>query len=223
MLKKLVPEVIRLKADPNHPDCNFIEDTAIIVDGIAVISIMGALERRGEEVPVAHTLEQLGLNIIHLQSPATMDGGDILYTGKHLFVGLSARTNESALKQLKEIFVGKTEVIGIPVNEGLHLKSVVSFFDAETLIVSATHAGKEVQNKIDRYTHSSYTFVSTPDSVASNVLRIGSALIVQEGYPKSEKILRDLCDQKRVNMVKINMSELIKADGALTCGSLLFN
>ncbi|HSX04615.1 MAG TPA: arginine deiminase family protein [Rhabdochlamydiaceae bacterium] len=224
LLKKLVPEVISLEGDPNHPDCNFIEDTAIVVGDIAVISIMGALERRGEEVPVAQALKELGLkNIIHLQSPGTMDGGDILYTRKHLFVGLSKRTNESALNQLKEIFQGKTEVIGIPVTQGLHLKSVISFFDSKTLVVAATDAGKKIQNNIELATNGDYTFVSVPESVASNVLRIGSSLIVQEGFDVSEAILQELCDKKSINLIKINMSELIKADGALTCGSLLFN
>ncbi|HSW85974.1 MAG TPA: arginine deiminase family protein [Rhabdochlamydiaceae bacterium] len=224
LLEKLVPEVIRLEADPNHPDCNFIEDTAIIVSDIAIISRMGAFERRGEEVPVAHSLKELGIkNMIHLQSPGTMDGGDILYTGKHLFVGLSKRTNEYALNQLKEIFQGKTEVIGIPVVEGLHLKSVISFFDSETLIVAATHAGMKIQDSIELSTNGDYMFVSVPESTASNALRIGSTLIVQEGFSASEAILQNLCDQKLVTLIKINMSELIKADGALTCGSLLFN
>jgi dimethylargininase len=224
LLEKLVPKVIRLDADPNHPDCNFIEDTAIIVNDIAVISRMGAPERRGEEIPVAHVIEELGIkNIIYLQSPGTMDGGDILYTGKHLFVGLSKRTNEYALKQLKEIFQDKTEVIGIPVTEGLHLKSVISFFDPETLIVAATPAGMKIQSNIELSTNSDYMFVSVPESIASNVLRIGSSLIVQEGFSASETILQDLCNLKFVTLIKINMSELIKADGALTCGSLLFN
>lgn len=224
LLEKLVPKVIRLESDPNHPDCNFVEDTAIIVDDMAVISRMGALERRGEEVPVAEALKELGIrNVFYLQSPGTMDGGDILYTGKHLFVGLSKRTNEHTLKQLKEIFQDKVEVIGIPVNEGLHLKSLISFFDLETLIVAATPAGKKIQRSIELLTKGDYTFVSVPESIASNVLRIGSSLIVQEGFPASEIILQDLCDQKLVTLIKINMSELIKADGALTCGSLLFN
>ncbi len=224
LLEKLVPEVIRLEADPDHPDCNFIEDTSVIVGNIAVISRMGAAVRRGEEVPVAHVLNGLGVkNIVQLQFPGTMDGGDILYTGKHLFVGLSERTNESALNQLKEIFHGKTEVIGIPVIEGLHLKSVITLFDSKTLIVAANRAGRRIQREIELATNGDYAFVSVPESAASNVLRIGSVLIVQDGFAASGAVLQDLCDRYSVSMIKINMSELIKADGALTCGCLLFN
>jgi len=224
LLETLVQDVIRVEADANHPDCNFIEDTAIIVGDTAVISRMGAIERQGEEIPVAQALEQLGVNpILHIQAPGTMDGGDILYTGKHLFVGLSRRTNALALQQLQEIFQGSIDVIGIPVTEGLHLKSVISFFDSETLVIAATDAGLHIQNEIENVTNQDYTFISVPDSTASNVLRIGSTLIVQDGFPVSKEILQAFCDQKQVNLVTINMSELIKADGALTCGCLLFN
>lgn len=224
LLEILVPHVIRLEADQNHPDCNFIEDTAIIVNDITVISNMGAVARRGEEIPVADALKKLGFkNIACIQSPGTMDGGDILYTGKHLFVGLSHRTNEHAFNQLKNIFHGKIEVIAIPVIQGLHLKSIISFFDSQTLIVADTPAGMYIQEKIELSTHNDYAFVAVPESIACNVLRIGSTLVVQEGFLASEEILQNLCNQKLVTLVKINMSELIKADGALTCGCLLFN
>jgi len=223
LLEKLVPEVVRIDGDPNHPDCNFIEDTALIIGDQAVISRMGALERRGEERPVALALEKTGRKIVPLQSPATMDGGDILYAGRHLFVGLSSRTNESALEQLQNIFQNQCEVISISVTEGLHLKSLITCFDSDTLIVADTAGGREIQKEIERLAPSAYRFVLVPDPVASNVLRIGSTLIIQDGFPESEKILKDLCHQKKVQLEKLNMSELIKADGALTCGSLLFN
>jgi dimethylargininase len=222
LLEKLVPNVMRLEGDPNHPDCNFIEDTAVIIGDTAIISRMGASERRGEELAVKEALTELGVkNIISLTAPCTVDGGDLLYTGNHLFVGLSKRTNKEALDQLTEIFKDKTSVVGIPVVEGLHLKSIISLFDTKTLIIAATSAGMAVQDHITLATKDEYTFVSVPDSVAANTLRIGSTLIIQEGFPESEAILQTLSDKKGLSLMKLNMSELIKADGALTCGSLL--
>lgn len=224
VLEDLIPNVVRLDSDPHHPDCNFIEDTAIIVGDTAVISRMGALERRGEEEAVEKVLEQLnGYKIVHIDAPGTMDGGDILFTGKHLLVGLSHRTNACTLHQLQQIFLGTVEVVGIPVVEGLHLKSVVSFFDGDTLVVADTVAGMRVKEEIDAATNCAYAFLVVPDSVASNVLRVGSALIVQEGFAASEAVLKAHCESKSITMIKLNMSELIKADGALTCGSLLIN
>lgn len=221
ILERLVPEVKRLEADTLHPDCNFIEDTAIFINDVAVISRMGALERMGEELPVAEKFKELGIETIALQFPATMDGGDILFTGNYLFVGISHRTNEYALEQLRQIFNNDIKVFGIPVHEGLHLKSLISLFDSETLIVSNAPGGKAIQNVIENLAPSVHSFVSLPDSIASNILRIGSSIVMQEGFPASELILENLCECKNVNFIKVNMSELIKADGALTCGSLL--
>ncbi|MBI2352973.1 hypothetical protein HYV11_01870 [Candidatus Dependentiae bacterium] len=224
ILKELIPNVIQLEASHNHPDCNFIEDTAIIINDIAVISRMGAIERRGEEIAIADAIKTLkNKKIIYIQAPGTMDGGDILYTGNHLFVGFSARTNEDAFKQLKEIFRDKIEVVGIPVSQRLHLKSLVSCFDFQTLIIADTNAGKEIKKYIEELTNGLYKCILVPDSTASNVLRIGSNLIIQEGFLETEKILKKLCDENSIKLVKLNMSELIKADGALTCGCIVFN
>lgn len=222
LLKSLLEEVIVIPGDPHHPDCNFIEDTAIIVENNSVISLMGAFERRGEELPVALAIEKLGTkNITYIEAPGTMDGGDILYTGSHLFVGLSRRTNAEALQQLKDIFHGKVDVIGIPVEEGLHLKSILSQFDQHTLVIADSESGQSVQNLISEATNDAYAFIQVPDTIASNVLRIGSTIIVQEGFPDSEVLLRKNSDAMHLNLVTINMSELIKADGALTCGCIL--
>ncbi|MCB1148911.1 MAG: hypothetical protein KDK48_01995 [Chlamydiia bacterium] len=212
LLQKLISQVVVIEGGSRFPDCNFIEDTAIVVGDVAVISRMGAKAREGEEVAVAEALEKLGfLQVVHLEAPAKMDGGDILYTGKHLFVGLSHRTNQEALAQLKGLFGEK--VVGVPVEGSLHLKSTVSLFDEKTLIVAE---GSSVQNFMG-----GYELIEVPDIVASNVLRVGNTLIIQEGFPRSEAILQKLCDLRGVTLLKLNMSELIKADGALTCGSIL--
>ncbi len=218
----LVTHAIYLPSDPMHPDCNFIEDTAILVGNEAVISRMGAQSRRGEEIPVMEALEDLNLSQIHrITAPATMDGGDILYTGRHLFVGQSNRTNKKGLTQLSQIFSDKLPVIPIEVEGSLHLKSTVSQLDFDTLIVSDDAEGHRVQNAIELATPF-YQFISVPDRVAANVLRIGNTLIIQAGFPDSEAILRHAAEERHLEVITLEMSELIKADGALTCGSLLF-
>lgn len=222
LLTRLLPEIEILKGDPKHADCNFIEDTAVLIGNGAIITRPGASSRRGEEVPVKKALMKSGIRILgQIQAPGTLDGGDVLYTGKHLFVGLSRRTNPEAISQLKKILNGKTPVIGIPVSSGLHLKSILSLFDSETIVIASEPAGKVIQEQIEKRAPHSYTFVKVPDTTASNVLRVGSNLIMQEGFPESEKILQAECKKKQVQLLKLSMSELIKADGALTCGSLL--
>jgi dimethylargininase len=224
LLKGILNEVVELDADPTHPDCNFIEDTAIIIGENAVISRMGAPERCGEEIAVVQAIAHLGTkNITYIESPGSMDGGDILYTGKHLFVGLSRRTNLFALEQLKKNFQGKLTVFGIPVSEGLHLKSILTAFDSNNLVIIDSEVGEKIQHLISQLTDNAYKFIAVPDPVSANVLRIKSTLIIQAGYPDSEAILRQHCIANNLNLVTINMSELIKADGALTCGCILLD
>jgi len=141
-----------------------------------------------------------------------------------LLVGLSKRTNYEAVLQLRDIFNGSLKVFSIPVIEGLHLKSVISTFDSRILILGACQAGAYIADEIQKQSElkDNYSLIFVPDPVASNVLRIGTTLIMQEGFPMSEKVLQDLCDERGVKLIKLNMSELIKADGALTCCSILF-
>ncbi len=222
LIAQLVKTTTELQADTDHPDCNFIEDTAIIACGKAVISRMGAKERRGEEIAVRQVLSGMESTQIHeLQAPATMDGGDILNTGRHLFVGISSRTNSEAVKQLSEIFDPQLSVISIQVGDTLHLKSIISLFDADTIVVSDDPDVRAIITQIQEKT-SKYNFLLFPDRVAANVLRINDTLIIQDGFPKSEAILRKKAEESKLNIVVLQMSELIKADGALTCGSLLF-
>ena len=101
LLRQLVDDVVEVEADESYPDCCFIEDTAIVVRDIAVICRPGHPSRRGEEVAVHRTLQSLSFLRIHtIAKPATLDGGDCLFTGNELLVGLSRRTNQHAIDQL---------------------------------------------------------------------------------------------------------------------------
>jgi dimethylargininase len=223
-VKRLVSHVIELDEDEVHPDCCFVEDTAIIIGDTAVICCMGAVSRRGEEIPVRRALEKLhNMKIISIEHPGMIDGGDVLFTGTELLVGLSSRTNLFAFEQLVQIFAEKLAVIHLTVTAGLHLKSVISAFDSRTLVISDCSIGSSVRVEIMRVLPDRYNFCCVPDSVCSNIVRIHDQLLIQAGYPYSENILRDLCILHNVEVICLHMSELIKADGALTCCSLLFN
>lgn len=222
IVKELVGESTILPSAPHHPDSNFIEDTAIIVGRRAVISRMGARSRRGEEEAVRKVLQRFPFEEIHeMTPPATMDGGDILSTGKHLFVGLSSRTNEAAVKQLEEFFSHEISVVALPVEGSLHLKSLMTLLTENVLVVSDDSEGRKLAALLHERAPS-YEFLFVPDRVAANVVRIGDHLLIQSGFESSEAVLRARAQKEGLEVVSLEMSELIKADGALTCGSLLF-
>ncbi|CAB4040025.1 Hypothetical predicted protein [Paramuricea clavata] len=103
-LKGLGLEIIEIEADDKSPDCVFIEDAAVVCDDTALITRPGHASRRGETVAVRKTLEKLGLKIIDMTDPALLDGGDVLFTGQELFVGLTSRTNKEGVESLAKAF-----------------------------------------------------------------------------------------------------------------------
>jgi dimethylargininase len=222
-LRSLVPRVIELPADEAHPDSCFIEDTAVIVGKKAAISFLGAPERRGEEDAVREVLAACNIETADVQYPATIDGGDVLYTGRHLIIGISRRTSESGARRLAEIFGPEVPVLTVPVEGALHLKSVITALDAETLLIGDCDPGRKISEALEtRYgLHKDYSRAWIPDPVAANVIPLGSRILMQDGFPRSEAVIREAAGKGK-ELVKLRMSELIKADGALTCCSLLF-
>jgi dimethylargininase len=71
-----------------------------VLDDVAVITRPGAPSRRGETRAVADVLGRYR-PLVHIEAPATIDGGDVLVLDDRIYVGLSARTNEAAIAQLR--------------------------------------------------------------------------------------------------------------------------
>jgi dimethylargininase len=132
----VVSKQIEIAADENHPDCVFIEDTAVVIDGKAVITRIGAESRRGEVDAIKEELLRLGLDVYDMRDvdTATCDGGDVLYPvtysydpihlnpqikkgGNHLFVGISSRTNYAGVEYLQKIFQD-VDVIPVTLDDG---------------------------------------------------------------------------------------------------------
>jgi dimethylargininase len=153
-----------------------------------------------------------------LVEPATLDGGDVLQMAGKIFVGLSKRTNAEAVRQLEELFPAR--VVPLPVAAGLHLKSVLSALDDHTLLVARDPAAREMAASILAALPEAQA-LELPDAVAANVVRVGDTVLIQDGFPESEAILLKAAQERQLQLKKLKMSELIKADGALTCCSLL--
>jgi dimethylargininase len=225
VLRGLVGQLIVVPVDERYPDCCFIEDTAIMVNSVAVIARIGAESRRGESsavYSVLHKLQQIepALRLHRLTEPATLDGGDVLQMGGKIFVGLSKRTNQEAVLQLEALFPGR--VVALPVAAGLHLKSVLSALDDRTLLVEDAPQARAMAAPILAALPDAEA-IYLPDAVAANVVRVGGTVLVQAGFPESEPILLRAAAARQLEVTKLDMSELIKADGALTCCSLLLD
>jgi dimethylargininase len=212
LLRSLGLEVLELPADPALPDCCFVEDVAIVLDEVALLTMPGAPSRRGEVRAVEEALGRFR-PLERTRLPATLEGGDVLRVGRRLFVGRSERTNEAGIARLAAV----AEPLGYrvaPVNVTgcLHLKSAVTALDDERLLANPAWIDPSP------FAGLGVVAVDADEPGAANVLRAGGAVVAHPGFPRTVERLRALGYAVRT----LDVSEFIKAEAALTCKSLLF-
>jgi dimethylargininase len=203
LLASLGCEVIGLPADDAYPDCVFVEDTAIVLEDLAVITRPGAESRRGETLVVADVLADYR-PLVYIEAPATLDGGDVLVLDDRIYVGLSTRTNEAALEQLR-VLTGR-EVIPVGVRGALHLKSAITRVSHDALLVNRAW--------IDVAPFARWTLI---DAEEPNALLVGEVVVYPSAFPETAATLR----AHGVDVRTIDAGELAKAEGGVTCCSLL--
>jgi len=204
-------DVRRLPADDACPDCCFIEDTAVVTGRHAVLTRPGAESRRREVPPVG---EELGrwCTLHPMAAPASLDGGDVLRAGTTLFVGLSERTNREGAAFLAGVAsLDGLQTVTLEVRGGLHLKSSCTLIDPETLICS------EACLDPVPFERCGLRCVPAPEPDLANVLLLGSTALVSESCPETAVLLERL---GRVAVMRVELSEIHKADGGLTCLSI---
>ncbi|HKZ02757.1 MAG TPA: arginine deiminase family protein [Pyrinomonadaceae bacterium] len=212
LLTRIGVSVTSLFENDDYPDACFVEDTAIVVDELAVICSMGVFSRRGETPLIARELSNYR-DLTHISLPATIEGGDVLRVGRQILAGQSKRTNIDGIRALKRIF----EPIGYQVSPvttkgGLHLKSGCTAIDDETLFVNP--------ESIDIDCLKGFKLLRTPreEPASANVLRVGETVCLQSTFPRAIDLIGRVV--KRVET--IDMSELRKAEAGLTCSSIIF-
>lgn len=211
-LQALGCTVHRLPAGAEMPDSVFIEDAAVVLDEVAVITRPGAESRRGETEAVADALAAYR-PLARLEAPATLDGGDVMVVDRDIFVGRSARTNEAGIEQLRRAVAdfGYT-VRGVEVTGCLHLKTAVTSVGGGRLLINRDWAPAKA---FDGYT---LIYVDPAEPFAANGLPVGGSVIYPEAFPRTRARL----EAHGIGVVTVPADELAKAEGAVTCCSLVF-
>jgi dimethylargininase len=211
-LTELGVNVTSLPADPNFPDGVFVEDPAIVLDEVAIVTRPGAESRRGETESIAQALMQFR-ELRYIREPATLEGGDVIYVSDLLYVGVSRRTNREGIAQLTELVkpfgyrVQPVKVYGC-----LHLKSGACWAGGNVIL--ANH------HWIEEYQFRGWKIINVPDDEpsAADVLPIGDTLLVPASFTHTRQIL----EAEGIKVRPIDVSELQKAEAGVTCMSLLF-
>ena len=211
-LRALGATVVRAPPEPTLPDAVFVEDAAIVVDEVAVITRPGAASRRPETESLAETVGRYR-PLVQIEPPGTIDGGDVLVVGRTLYVGLSSRTNREAIAQL-ETLLGEWdyEVNPVPVSGCLHLKSAVTQVGENLLLLNDRFVPTDCFAPMERVA------VAPEEPDGANALWIGGAAV----YPKHHPRTAERLDRAGVRVVPVPCAELAKAEGGVTCCSIVF-
>jgi dimethylargininase len=204
--------VVSILVDPLLPLSVFVEDSAVVVDEVAVMTRQGARDRRAEGDTISPTLSCYR-PLEFMKPPATLDGGDIIRVDRTLFVGISKRTNVEGIAQLREILQPYGyEVKEVKVNKCSHLKSACTFIGRGAVLMNP--------KKVDASAFAGFDIVNVPDSEpdAGNTLLAGDKLFLPSTFNETQKLL----EHRGFEVQTIDISEFQKAGGALTCMSLIF-
>jgi dimethylargininase len=210
-LKELGCEVIELPAEAHLPDSVFVEDTAFILAEVAVITRPGADSRKPETESIARSLQPYR-ELLFIREPATVDGGDVLVLNKDVFVGMSTRSNQVAVGQINTLL----EKLGyraqqVELRDCLHLKSAVTRVDAKTLLINPNWVATEQFPGFDLIE------VDPAEPFAANCLPINGEIIFPAAFPKTRANL----EARGYKIRTVQVDELAKAEGAVTCCSLI--
>lgn len=211
-LESLGCRVVSLPALDDMPDAVFVEDVAVVLDEVAVVTRPGAESRRREGASVAEVLA-LHRPLLAIEEPGTLDGGDVLRIGRRVFVGQSARSNPAGIAQLRALLAPYGySVTGVATRDCLHLKSAATQLADDLLLLqpawcdAAAFPGMRIVE------------VHPDEPHAANVVRIGDSVLMPACFPRTQQRVVDA----GIAVVTVDVSELQKAEGAATCCSLVF-
>lgn len=205
-------EVTRLEADESLPDCCFVEDTAVLIDDLVILTNPGAPTRVKEVEAVEKSLHGVK-PLAKILPPGTLDGGDVLIIEKTVYIGLSSRTNPEGIRQFAALAAPKGyAVVSVPVSGLLHLKSAVTYLGNGQVILAPAY--------VDASFFKEYQLLelSEAEAYCANCLNVNGTILMPEGYEQVKKRIESL----GFPVIELDMSEFKKGDGALTCKALLY-
>ncbi len=205
-----------LAAASEYPDSTFLEDTAILAAGVAIIMRPGAPSRLGETELIKNAILAYRTEALQITAPGTVDGGDVCQADEHFFIGLSARTNEEGARQLSGILHANGYTSYIVDIRGqsrlLHLKSGIAYLGNKRLVIAAELSALPVFQTYELIK------VDVAETYAANCIHINDRVLIPAGYPRLAATLERL----GYTTLALDVSEFRKMDGGLSCLSLRF-
>ena len=211
--------VMALRPDEDFPDSTFVEDTAIMLEECAIITNPGAESRKGEIFEIHDVLQSLYSELEMIYAPGTLEGGDVMRVGRHVYIGLSHRSNMAGAQQLIGI-LKKYEYTAsiVPLKSFLHLKTGMSYLGNNILLVSGEFVGNPTFESFRQ------VLVEPDEAYAANSIRVNDCVIMPEGFPETEAAIQEagMLEDANLTVKTVYISEFRKVNGGVSCLSLRF-
>tara|TARA_B100000686_G_scaffold350750_1_gene447579 strand:- start:1875 stop:2627 length:753 start_codon:yes stop_codon:yes gene_type:complete len=206
-LKKAGVKILVMPPEDSLPDSTFVEDTTFIFGDRAFLCFSKEEARRNEVESIEKILKGYRKTV---RIDSYLDGGDILDTPDSIFIGLSERTDVKAIESLSRQINKK--VVSVPILKGLHLKSAVSYLGNNILLLNP--------GRVDSSAFKNFQWIEVEEknSYAANCLTMGDLIFMPAGFP----MIRKKISQQGFETHELDMSEFEKADGGITCLSIVF-
>jgi dimethylargininase len=212
-LKKCGVAVTHQPASEEFPDSTFVEDTAVLLPGFAVITNPGAESRNGEIIKIESVLKGFYEKFYTINAPGFLDGGDVLQAEDCFYIGISERTNEEGARQLKEILEREGfEATIIPLKKFFHLKTGIAYLGNNKMVVAGEFVDHPAFDSYEKIV------IGKEDEYSANCIRVNDYVIIPSGYEETKRKLNDA----GYETIELEMSEFQKHDGGLSCLSLRF-
>jgi dimethylargininase len=202
-------EPVEVEPADDLPDSVFVEDAVVMFGTLAVLCSPGAPSREGEIAGVEESVRALGLEVVRIEKPGTLEGGDVLKVGMTVFVGKGGRTNAEGIRQLRKILAPRGySVVAVPVTKALHLKSTVTALPDGTVIGYRPLVD-------DPFVYDRFLEMPEP-SGAHVVVLADDTVLVAASAPESVRAIEGL----GYRVISVDMSEFEKLEGCVTCLSV---
>jgi dimethylargininase len=209
VLADLGLELIRVPRDDENADSCFVEDNAVIHHGKALICRTAKDSRRGETGAVESILKGM-VRVRRATAPATVEGGDVVHFSDRLLSGVTQRTNDHGISQMREWLEVKVDTVEDP--SIVHLKSYVTYLGRDSVISTKRYSKHPA---LDGFT---VLLVPEDEGYAADTLTIGDTVLMARGRPKSKALV----ESAGFDVISLDVGEIEKCEGALTCLSLIF-
>jgi dimethylargininase len=195
------------------PDAVFVEDTVVVCDSLAILARPGAVQRRAEVAGTETAVRAMGLDVVRIEEPGTLDGGDVLQVGQTVYVGRSGRTNGEGIRQVRRHVTGLGRiVVPVPLANILHLKSAVTALPDHTLLALPNAAGED--GRFEPFP----AVRRAVEDAGAHVVPLGDGqVLIAASAPRTAERLDDL----GFIPIVVDISEFEKLEGCVTCLSVL--